>query len=114
MKSVMCTARPGWMNVSFRKGLYKRTMKNIDINLIDILDIDVKNQTVKVEPLATMGQVTAMLNPLGWTLPLVPELDDLTVGGYKSNTLLTDGQKMRGGSYRFLGHVKPLCFSETH
>ena len=36
---------------------------------------------VRVEPLATMGQVTSLLNPLGWTLPVVPELDDLTVGG---------------------------------
>ena len=83
MKTVMCTARPGWMNVSFRKGLYKRTMRNIEVNLIDILDVDTKNQTVHVEPLATMGQVTAMLNPLGWTLPVLPELDDLTVGRFK-------------------------------
>ena len=83
MKTVMCTARPGWMNVSFRKGLYKRTMRNIEVNLIDILDVDTKNQTVHVEPLATMGQVTAMLNPLGWTLPVLPELDDLTVGRFE-------------------------------
>ena len=83
MKTVMCTARPGWMNVSFRKGLYKRTMRKIEVNLIDILDVDTKNQTVHVEPLATMGQVTAMLNPLGWTLPVLPELDDLTVGRFE-------------------------------
>jgi len=37
-------------------------------------------QTVRVEPLVTMGQLTATLDPLGWTLPIVPELDDLTVG----------------------------------
>lgn len=37
-------------------------------------------QVVRVEPLANMGQVSALLNPLGWTLPVVPELDDLTVG----------------------------------
>ena len=80
MKTTMCTARPGWMNVSFRKGLYKKTMRNIEVNLIDIIDIDEKKQTVRVEPLASMGQVTAMLNPLGWTLPVLPELDDLTVG----------------------------------
>ena len=40
------------------------------------------SQVVRVEPLATMGQVTACLNPLGWTLPVLPELDDLTVGMY--------------------------------
>lgn len=37
-------------------------------------------QTVRVEPLVTMGQLTATLDPLGWTVPIVPELDDLTVG----------------------------------
>lgn len=37
-------------------------------------------QVVRVEPLANMGQVTALLNSIGWTLPVVPELDDLTVG----------------------------------
>src|SRR5690242_16843631 len=29
----------------------------------------------------SQGQITAALNPLGWTLAVVPELDDLTVGG---------------------------------
>jgi len=82
MQTPMCTARPGWMNISFRKGLYKNTMRNIDVNLIDILALDVERRVVRVEPLATMGQLTAMLLPLGWTLPVLPELDDLTVGGF--------------------------------
>ncbi|WAR23698.1 DHC24-like protein [Mya arenaria] len=81
MKTRMCTARPGWVNISFRRGLYKNTMRNIEVNLIDILEVDTKRQVVRVEPLATMGQVSAMLHPLGWTLPVLPELDDLTVGG---------------------------------
>lgn len=33
-----------------------------------------------MEPLVNMGQVTALLNSIGWTLPILPELDDLTVG----------------------------------
>lgn len=33
-----------------------------------------------MEPLVNMGQVTALLNSIGWTLPVLPELDDLTVG----------------------------------
>lgn len=37
-------------------------------------------QIVCVEPLVTMGQVTALLTSIGWTLPVLPELDDLTVG----------------------------------
>ncbi|KAH3867287.1 hypothetical protein DPMN_030413 [Dreissena polymorpha] len=81
MKSGMCTARPGWMNISFRRGLYKKTMRNIEVNLIDILNVDTERKIVRVEPLVSMGQITAMLNPLGWTLPVLPELDDLTVGG---------------------------------
>lgn len=76
----MCTARPGWMAVSLRVGIYKNHLQNIDVNLIDILQVDTVRKVVRVEPLVTMGQVTATLNPLGWTLPIVPELDDLTVG----------------------------------
>ncbi|XP_022317755.2 delta(24)-sterol reductase-like isoform X1 [Crassostrea virginica] len=80
-KTKMCTARPGWATVSFRRGLYKNQLRNIEVNMIDILEINETKMTVRVEPLVTMGQVTAFLNPLGWTLPVLPELDDLTVGG---------------------------------
>lgn len=80
-RTPMCTARPGWMAVSLRVGIYKNHLQNIDVNLIDILQVDTVRKVVRVEPLVTMGQVTATLNPLGWTLPIVPELDDLTVGG---------------------------------
>jgi delta24-sterol reductase len=34
---------------------------------------------VRVEPMVTMGQLTAALLPSGFTLPVLPELDDLTV-----------------------------------
>lgn len=43
---------------------------------------------VKVEPLVTMGQLSATLEPLGWSIPVLPELDDLTVG--KSFRLISD------------------------
>ncbi|XP_071953466.1 delta(24)-sterol reductase-like isoform X2 [Antedon mediterranea] len=77
----MCTARPGWQTVSPRVGRYKNTHFNIHINLMDILEVDTNRRVVTVEPLVTMGQISATLNPLGWTLPVLPELDDLTVGG---------------------------------
>lgn len=57
-------------------------MTNIEVNMMDILSVDEQNQTVRVEPLVSMGQITALLNPMGWTLPVLPELDDLTVGEY--------------------------------
>ena len=33
-----------------------------------------------------MGQLSATLNPLGWTIPVLPEMDDLTVGGLVMGT----------------------------
>lgn len=79
----MCTARPGWMNVSLRPGKYKKRSHQIAVNLVDILNVDIQRQTITVEPLATMGQISAALNPLGWTLAVLPELDDLTVGKHE-------------------------------
>ena len=68
--------------MSLRIGKYKATSTGISVNqLSHILKVDSRNQTVTVEPNVTMGQLTATLNPLGWTLPVLPELDDLTVGG---------------------------------
>lgn len=32
------------------------------------------------------GQLSETLAPLGWTIPIVPELDDLTVGGLVMGT----------------------------
>lgn len=37
-------------------------------------------QTVRVEPYVTMGMLTRYLIPKGWTIPVVIELDDVTVG----------------------------------
>uniref|UniRef100_A0A2P2HY56 Delta(24)-sterol reductase n=2 Tax=Hirondellea gigas TaxID=1518452 RepID=A0A2P2HY56_9CRUS len=77
----MCTARPGWQTISFRQAKYKQIYTNISINMIDILELDTQKQTVWCEPLVTMGQLTATLVELGWTVPVVPEMDDLTIGG---------------------------------
>ncbi|KAI6661935.1 Delta(24)-sterol reductase [Oopsacas minuta] len=77
----MCTARPSFLTVSMKYSAYKDTHWKVPINLHDILDIDIQHKKCKVEPLVTMGQISASLNPLGWTLPVLPELDDLTVGG---------------------------------
>lgn len=50
--------------------------------MVDILEVDTDARIVRVEPLVTMGQISATLGPLGWSLPVLPELDDLTVGRY--------------------------------
>nr|XP_023025833.1 delta(24)-sterol reductase-like [Leptinotarsa decemlineata] len=85
-KTRMCTARPGWQTMSFRRPMYKDHMTKIEVNLVDILEVDSVRQVVKVEPLVTMGQLTATLNPMGWTIPVLPEIDDLTVGGLVMGT----------------------------
>ncbi|RZB39834.1 delta(24)-sterol reductase-like, partial [Asbolus verrucosus] len=64
----------------------------------------VQKQTVRVEPLVTMGQLTATLNPLGWTIPVVPELDDLTVGG------LVMGTGIESSSHKY-GLFQHICVS---
>ena len=77
----MCTARPSFLTVSMKYSAYKDTHWKVPINLHDILTIDTASRTCRVEPLVTMGQISASLIPLGYTLPVLPELDDLTVGG---------------------------------
>ena len=77
----LCTARSGWQTMSEMVPKYKLSRRNIRIGMYDVLDIDEKRRIVRVEPLASMGQVSRTLIARGWILPVVPELDDLTVGG---------------------------------
>lgn len=44
----------------------------------------------------TMGQLTAILNPLGWTVPVLPELDELTVGGLVMGTGIESASHKHG------------------
>jgi len=100
----MCTARPGWQTMSFRRGKYKKTMFNVAVNLMDILEIDTEKKTVRVESLVNMGQLTATLNSLGWTIPILPELDDLTIGG------LVMGTGVESSSHKY-GLFQHICKS---
>lgn len=86
MKTKMCTARPGWQTMSFRRPLYKKHFTQINCNLIDILDVDLAREIIRVEPMVNMGQISTTLAKLGWTIAIVPELDDLTVGGLVMGT----------------------------
>ncbi|XP_007428264.1 delta(24)-sterol reductase [Python bivittatus] len=104
-KTYMCTGRPGWLTMSLRIGKYKKTLKNITINLMDILDVDTERQVVRVEPLVSMGQLTAYLNRMGWTIPVVPELDDLTVGGL----LMGTGIESSSHIYGLFQHICVAC-----
>ncbi|XP_048395469.1 delta(24)-sterol reductase isoform X2 [Stegostoma tigrinum] len=104
-RTYMCTGRPGWLTVSLRVGKYKKTHKNIMINLMDILEVDTEQQIVRVEPLVNMGQLTALLNSIGWTLPVVPELDDLTVAEIK----IIPAKKYVRLQYQSVHGLKKIC-----
>ncbi|XP_050357125.1 delta(24)-sterol reductase-like [Nymphalis io] len=82
----LCTGRPTWQTMSFRQAIYKKMFTNIQINLVDVLEVDTKNMTVRCEPLVTMGQLSKTLDRLGLALAVLPELDQLTVGGLVMGT----------------------------
>jgi Delta24-sterol reductase len=77
----LCTARRPWLSISPRLVGYKRPENSIEIELHDILAVDTARGVVVVEPQVTIGQLIRRLLPMGWTLGVVPELDDLTAGG---------------------------------
>ncbi|XP_021966010.2 delta(24)-sterol reductase [Folsomia candida] len=81
-RTKLCTARSGWKSMSLRIPTYKATMTGIDLDSLDeVVKIDEEAMTVTVEPLVKMGPLTKILDAKGWTIPVVPELDFLTVGG---------------------------------
>lgn len=100
----MVTGRPGMFTMSQKIGEFKADCHKIQIDLIDILHIDTKKQTVLVEPGANMGQITRALIPMGWTLAITPELDDLTVGG------LLMGFGVESSSHKY-GLFQDICSS---
>lgn len=95
-KTQLCTARPTWQTMSFRQGLYKKSFTNIHINLVDVLEVDVENLTVRCEPLVTMGQLSRTLESVGLALAVVPELDQLTVGGLVMGTGVETSSHVHG------------------
>lgn len=103
-KTKLCTARPGWQAMSLRAGRYKSTYRNININLYDVLEINEAKQTCRVEPMCSMGKLTHALLPKGWTIPVIPELDDLTVGG------LVAGVGIETSSHKY-GLFQHICLA---
>jgi delta24-sterol reductase len=77
----MATARPGWLGISPKYALYKEHVRKIKVDLYDVLELDEDAMTVRVEPCVSMGQLSHVLTAKGYTIPVLPEMDDLTVGG---------------------------------
>ena len=100
----LCTARSGWKTMSELLPKYKLTHRKIDVGMYDILELSEQHGTIKVEPLATMGQISRNLISRGWTLAVLPELEDLTVGG------LIMGFGIESSSHKY-GLFQSICAS---
>lgn len=82
-RPILCTSRPGWQTMSFRFPKYKTNNKfQLDLSkLVDVIEFNNHDRFVVVEPMISMRQINGYLLNRGFTLPIVPELDDLTIGG---------------------------------
>ena len=80
---LICTARKPCVTVGMRNVDYKRARHfPVDLSAFsNILEIDHERMVAKCEPLVNMGQITRVTVPMNLAPAVVPELDDLTVGG---------------------------------
>ena len=76
----MCTARPQFLSITQQPCNYKDRFFRVSVDLDDILEIDEEQMVVKVEPGVSIGILNRALVARGFTLPIVPELDELTIG----------------------------------
>ncbi|KAI7725369.1 hypothetical protein M8C21_027755 [Ambrosia artemisiifolia] len=92
---LICTGRNPWVTVGMRNLDYKRARHfQVDLSAFsNILQIDQQEMIIKCEPLVNMGQITRATVPLNLAIPVIPELDDLTVGG------LINGSGLEGSSH---------------
>lgn len=87
-RKFLCTARPNWMSLS-TTFFSKDQCHQIPIDLYNILELDEKNLTVRVEPLVSVGDITKYLIPRGYTLAVTLEISDATLGGLAMGSGMT-------------------------
>lgn len=96
---LICTARSTFWSVTMRFSVYKTGSSSryaVDLSdLADVISVDTNEMIVHLEPNVTMGYLTATLNNLGVCIRVVPEYDDLTVGG------LVCGYGIEGSSHKY-------------
>ena len=68
----------------------------------NIIALDTAKKIVRVEPMVSIGILNDYLIKLGWTVPVVPELDDLTIGG------LVMGGGIETTSHKYVSYHKIL------
>lgn len=87
-RKLLCTSRPNWLSLS-TKFFKKDECHKVNIDLFDILELDEKSMTLRVEPMVTVGEVTKYLIPRGYTLAVTLEIGDATLGGLAMGTGMT-------------------------
>ena len=92
----MCTVSP------YQEQEAGAKLSPVKLNLVDILDIDTERRVVRCEPLVRVGSLMSALDRLGWTLPIVPEMEALTLGG------LVTGAGLESSSHRH-GLFQHIC-----
>lgn len=104
-RPILCTSRPGWQTMSFRFPKYKSGSNKYQLNLssfVDVIEFNAAEEFVVVEPMMSMRQINGYLLKHGYSLPIVPELDDLTIGG------LVMGTGIESSSFRY-GLFHRIC-----
>ena len=75
-------------------------------HMTNIVEVDLAAGTIVVEPRVTVRQITTLLLPLEHSIAVVPELDELTIGG------LVMGCGIESSSWRY-GMLNEICTSHT-
>uniref|UniRef100_A0A183BL25 Delta(24)-sterol reductase n=1 Tax=Globodera pallida TaxID=36090 RepID=A0A183BL25_GLOPA len=82
-RKMMCTeGEANCQKMCFSRPRYKRSCFRVKMGALrDIIEINPSRGFVRAEPAVTISQLLDALLPLGLTLPVVPEIGHLTVGG---------------------------------
>ncbi|WP_320781217.1 FAD-binding protein [Streptomyces sp. CRN 30] len=92
---LLCTGTGEWRSaVALRGRSFKSAARPVEFALDAVLELDTEHRVVRVEPGVTMGRLVRHLVRRGWTLPVAPGPDGLTVGG------LTMGSGVDSTSHR--------------
>jgi Delta24-sterol reductase len=94
---LICTARRPFWSISTRPVEYKASHRfPVDLSALrDVVDVDVARRIAYVEPGVDMAVLSAALLPHGMCVPVLPEYEDLTVGG------LVNGYGIEGSSHKY-------------
>lgn len=87
-RKLLCNSRPNWLSLS-TTFYQKNQCHKVNVGLFNVLELNEKDLTVRVEPMVTVGEITNYLIPKGYTLAVTLEIADATLGGLAMGTGMT-------------------------